>query len=57
MSEQPPQELVLARASIHLLGLPLGRSALVDRTDPYIAEAMARGYLVPETATTDIPNG
>lgn len=48
MTETPTQELVRARASIHLADLPLGHVALVDRFDPYIAEAIQHGYLVPE---------
>jgi hypothetical protein len=52
MTEQPSQEFVYARASINLPGLPLGRVALVDPNEPYVAESLARGYLVRE-GTTD----
>jgi hypothetical protein len=48
--ESQQQDLVYARASIHLPGLPLGQAALVDPSDPYIADALEHGYLVPETA-------
>jgi predicted component of type VI protein secretion system len=48
MSESLPQELVRARASINLPGLPLGVVATVDRAVPYVADAIEHGYLVPE---------
>jgi hypothetical protein len=35
-------------ATINLPGLGLGREALVDPDDPYIADCLARGYLVRE---------
>lgn len=40
------EDKILARATIGLPGLPLGREALVDPSDPYIADCLARGYLV-----------
>lgn len=32
-------------ATINLPGLPLGREAFIDPTDPYMADCLARGYL------------
>lgn len=55
MTESQPQELVLARASINLPGLPLGRVALVDPSEPYVSEAIASGYLVPEAIAETAP--
>lgn len=40
-------KLIRVRASISLSGLSVGREARVDPTDPYIAECIRSGYLVP----------
>lgn len=41
-------ERIRVRATINLPRLRVGDHALVDPTDPYIAELLAGKYLVPE---------
>lgn len=38
--------LILVRAAIHLRGLRVGQTVLVDPTDPYIADCLKAEFLV-----------
>lgn len=40
--------LVIARATIHLDGLPFGGTAIVDLSQPYVSMCVESGYLVVE---------
>jgi hypothetical protein len=46
-------EKIWAQATISLPGLPLGRDALVDPSDPYIADCLERGYLQTGAAASE----
>lgn len=57
--ETPPEKaatLVEVRATVSLPKLSVGRVALVDPGDPYIAGCLKRGTLVP-TAGGPAPDG
>lgn len=40
------------RATVHLSGLPVGETALVDPKRPYIAELLDAAFLVPLESST-----
>lgn len=50
-------ERIWVRATISLPGLSLGREALIDPGDPYMADCLARGYLQRLTAETTDADG
>lgn len=44
---------LLVRATINLPGLPRGEEVLVDDEDPYMADCLKTGLLVPVEKTPD----
>lgn len=48
---------ILARATVHLQGLPVGATARVDPRDPYIAELLEATFLVPIAVEQTVAGG
>lgn len=48
--QEPPVDgpvWIVVRSTVHLQGLPRGRIATVDATDPYIQHCLRASWLVP----------
>lgn len=46
-------KLAVARATIHLDGLPFGATAVVDLNNEYVSMCLASGHLVVESTVDD----